>query len=141
MSWTPAAAGCAPARYLCLYSGRVKCFCPNHQICWSAEYGCRTQSAYAHSVWLLSISVLSCRADALIPTVACERRQAARAQGVSFTVGSAEKVGIVGRTGSGKSSLIVALFRLSEPYQGAVFLDGINLLELGLQVRPVQLKP
>lgn len=60
---------------------------------------------------------------------------------MSFTVGSAEKVGIVGRTGSGKSSLIVALFRLSEPYQGAVFLDGINLLELGLQVRPVQIKP
>ena len=55
-------------------------------------------------------------------------------QGVSFEVKSGESVGIVGRTGSGKSSLIVALFRLAEPYQGAIMLDGHNLLELGLQV-------
>ena len=47
---------------------RVKGFWPNHQICWgAAESGCRTQSAYAHSVWLLSIAVPSCRANALIP--------------------------------------------------------------------------
>ena len=56
-------------------------------------------------------------------------------QGVSFEVGSGEKVGIVGRTGSGKSSLIVALFRLSEPHQGAIMLDGFNLLDMGLQAR------
>ena len=55
-------------------------------------------------------------------------------QGVTFEVRSGESVGIVGRTGSGKSSLIVALFRLAEPYQGAIMLDGHNLLELGLQV-------
>ena len=53
---------------------------------------------------------------------------------MTFEVKSGESVGIVGRTGSGKSSLIVALFRLAEPYQGAVMLDGHNLLELGLQV-------
>ena len=55
-------------------------------------------------------------------------------QGVTFEVKSGESVGIVGRTGSGKSSLIVALFRLAEPYQGVIMLDGHNLLELGLQV-------
>ena len=59
-----------------------------------------------------------------------------RAQGVTFTVGSAEKVGIVGRTGSGKSSLIVALFRLAEPHAGDIVLDGHSLLAMGLQARP-----
>lgn len=53
-------------------------------------------------------------------------------KGVSFVVNPGDKVGIVGRTGSGKSSLIVTLFRLVEPYQGKIILDGINLLDLGL---------
>lgn len=53
-------------------------------------------------------------------------------KGVSFVVNPGDKVGIVGRTGSGKSSLIVTLFRLVEPFQGKIVLDGINLLDLGL---------
>jgi ABC-type multidrug transport system fused ATPase/permease subunit len=56
-----------------------------------------------------------------------------RGQGVTFRVEPREKVGIVGRTGSGKSSLIVALFRMVEPFQGQIVLDGLNLLSLGLQ--------
>ncbi|XDB55930.1 hypothetical protein AB1E18_009393 [Capra hircus] len=42
-----------------------------------------------------------------------------------------EKVGIVGRTGAGKSSFIAALFRLSEP-EGRVWIDRILITEIGL---------
>jgi ABC-type multidrug transport system fused ATPase/permease subunit len=53
-------------------------------------------------------------------------------KGVSFDVSPGDKIGIVGRTGSGKSSLIVTLFRLVEPFQGKIILDGIDILTLGL---------
>jgi ATP-binding cassette subfamily C (CFTR/MRP) protein 1 len=52
---------------------------------------------------------------------------------LSFTVNAGEKIGVCGRTGSGKSSLMIALFRLSELEDdgGKVLIDGVNTREIG----------
>ncbi|EFX63846.1 ABC protein, subfamily ABCC, partial [Daphnia pulex] len=52
---------------------------------------------------------------------------------VSFHIRPKEKIGIVGRTGSGKSSLGVALFRLVDLASGLIEIDGINISEIGLE--------
>ncbi|XP_050076527.1 multidrug resistance-associated protein 1 isoform X6 [Anopheles maculipalpis] len=53
-------------------------------------------------------------------------------RGITFTVNGGEKVGIVGRTGAGKSSLTLALFRIIESAGGSIVIDGQDIAQLGL---------
>ncbi|KAH9747849.1 ABC transporter C family member 2 [Citrus sinensis] len=52
--------------------------------------------------------------------------------GLSFTVSPSEKVGIVGRTGAGKSSMLNALFRIVELERGKISIDGCDVSKFGL---------
>uniref|UniRef100_A0A0D3CFM4 ABC-type xenobiotic transporter n=1 Tax=Brassica oleracea var. oleracea TaxID=109376 RepID=A0A0D3CFM4_BRAOL len=53
-------------------------------------------------------------------------------KGITLDIKGGEKVGVVGRTGSGKSTLIQVLFRLVEPSGGRIIIDGIDICNLGL---------
>ncbi|XP_020269793.1 ABC transporter C family member 10-like [Asparagus officinalis] len=53
-------------------------------------------------------------------------------QGISCIFEEGHKIGIVGRTGSGKTTLISALFRLVEPAGGKIVIDGLDIMKIGL---------
>ncbi|KAK6781531.1 hypothetical protein RDI58_019327 [Solanum bulbocastanum] len=52
--------------------------------------------------------------------------------GISFTISPSDKVGVVGRTGAGKSSMFNALFRLVELERGRILIDGFDVSKFGL---------
>ena len=54
-------------------------------------------------------------------------------RGVDLVVEPHEKVGIVGRTGAGKSTMMIALFRITELCGGSIEIDGVDLGKLGLE--------
>ena len=51
---------------------------------------------------------------------------------INCEIAPGEKIGIVGRTGAGKSSLTLALFRLIESSNGEIKIDGVNIKNIGL---------
>ncbi|CAH1408376.1 unnamed protein product [Nezara viridula] len=53
-------------------------------------------------------------------------------KGISFHIRSEEKIGIVGRTGAGKSSIVTALFRLVEISSGSIIIDDLDIANLNL---------
>ncbi|KAK2857444.1 hypothetical protein Q7C36_005363 [Tachysurus vachellii] len=53
-------------------------------------------------------------------------------KGISLRIQEREKIGIVGRTGAGKSSLALGIFRILEAAKGEIYIDGMNIAKLGL---------
>jgi ABC-type multidrug transport system fused ATPase/permease subunit len=51
---------------------------------------------------------------------------------LTLSINPGEYIGVVGRTGSGKSSIFRALLRLTEPEEGQIYLDGIDITKVGL---------
>ena len=52
---------------------------------------------------------------------------------VSFEIRDGEKIGICGRTGSGKSSLFSTLLRIVESHSGKIMIDGVDISKVGLK--------
>ncbi|KAL8105334.1 ABC transporter C family member 4-like [Apium graveolens] len=53
-------------------------------------------------------------------------------KGITLGICGGDKIGVVGRTGSGKSTLIQVFFRLVEPCGGKIIIDGLDICKLGL---------
>ncbi|KAJ1930170.1 hypothetical protein FBU59_006981, partial [Linderina macrospora] len=53
--------------------------------------------------------------------------------GLNFTVRAGEKIGIVGRTGAGKSTLSLSLLRFVEATSGQILIDGVDISKIGLE--------
>ncbi|XP_053370822.1 multidrug resistance-associated protein 1-like [Clarias gariepinus] len=51
---------------------------------------------------------------------------------ITLSIQEKEKIGIVGRTGAGKSSLALGIFRIIEATKGKIYIDGVNIAEIGL---------
>ncbi|KAJ6621301.1 metal resistance protein YCF1 [Mycena sp. CBHHK59/15] len=51
---------------------------------------------------------------------------------ISVTINPREKLGVCGRTGAGKSSLLLALFRIIEAAEGAILIDSVDIKNIGL---------
>ncbi|XP_071925966.1 putative ABC transporter C family member 15 [Coffea arabica] len=86
-----------------------------------------SESCPAHSEWpphgRIEIENLHVQYSPALPRVL---------KGITCTFPAGKKIGIVGRTGSGKSTLIQALFRVVEPSDGQILIDGLDICKIGL---------
>ncbi|KAJ1441278.1 P-loop containing nucleoside triphosphate hydrolase [Sesbania bispinosa] len=92
----------------------------------AVTYGLSLNIVQAWMIWELSnleTKIISVRYAPHMPLVL---------HGLTCTFLGGKKTGIVGRTGSGKSTLIQALFRIVEPTFGRIMIDGINISSIGL---------
>jgi ABC-type multidrug transport system fused ATPase/permease subunit len=55
-------------------------------------------------------------------------------QGLSFKIQAGEKVGLVGRTGAGKSTISLAIPRIVEAFSGVIEIDGIDISKVDLHI-------
>lgn len=53
---------------------------------------------------------------------------------VSMNIQAGMKVGIVGRTGAGKSTILQVLFRLTDSHKGQIKIDGVDIKDIGLHL-------
>ncbi|KAJ9515463.1 hypothetical protein QJQ45_016472 [Haematococcus lacustris] len=103
---------------------------------WEGRHQQPPARAPAPALWLLLTSGalqfggVSARYRPGLPPVLCD---------LTFTLKAGCTCGLVGRTGSGKSSLALVLFRLIEVTQGAVLLDGLDVASIGLDALRRQL--
>lgn len=53
-------------------------------------------------------------------------------RGLSVTFQGGHKIGVVGRTGSGKSTIMMSLLRILEAYEGEILMDGRDIAKVSL---------
>ena len=53
---------------------------------------------------------------------------------INLYIKGGEKIGVVGRTGSGKSTMCLSLFRILEPNSGTIYIDEIDITKIGLRM-------
>ena len=52
---------------------------------------------------------------------------------LNLLIKGGEKIGVVGRTGSGKSTMCLSLFRILEPFNGTIYIDDVDITKIGLK--------